>query len=362
MYDYVIKKRLMLKIVLSLAMITSQLTSEEWDYFPAMTYQQPINPIYETFDNYYNDSEMHCIEPCNSCCPQYFLALDLLYWRAFEEGLDGCGLIEATQLDSEDGSFFSSKRSVNEPHFNWNAGFRLGAGVLYTNGWDVVAYWTNYNTTAHRKQKNHQEHEFGFTLEDSSTPLTKTRLHWRIDFNEVDLLLGRNFSLFCDEINLRPFVGLRGAWITQKLHSRNNSIVNSSEEVDLFHVHKKNTQKFRGVGPLLGLQASGYIGCNFRLFGIVDFGLLYSDFTIRSRDEKAFVNNSSFCKTKKKLHPCEVFADAVLGLSWEYCFCNNMLLTLQVSAEHHRYFDHNKMAADGDLYFEGGAFSANIKF
>lgn len=358
MYDHVIRKIFVSMAACAALMIVHGLSAEE-----LIDSEPRSQSIYR---DELKDRNFLISDSCDYNCSNYKIAynqfvfnLDLLYWRAIEDGLDGCGLMDAeiNAFNEEDEStVLISKRNIEDPHFNWNTGFRLGIGWISSSCWDVVGYWTCFNTDAHLNQKRRGENE------GSEDQRSHERRKWNLNFNAADVVFSRNFHLNQYCLNLRPFLGLRGAWINQKLHSNAVSAIKTGEEVDDLKVHEKNKERFQGIGPLLGFQADWYIGCNFSLFGAIDFGVLYGHFNVRSKKTSKFEEDSSSSDSKKNIHACEAVVDAVLGLSWNYRVCNCFSLILQLSCEHHRYFDQNKIGDNGDLCFDGGTFSANIAF
>lgn len=306
-------------------------------------------------------NEVCCVNSAPSCgCYRFFVSADLLYWRAFEDGLDRCGVGEFNEfLTEENGIVSLSRRKRKDPHFEWNAGYRVGIGALTPCCWDIAAYWTSFNTKAHLRQNREQE----FVCEETSDiPRACERSHWKLDYDTIDLIIGRNFSFCACELNLRPYLGVRGAKIKQRLRDCAENIVDLEEELNFVRTFERNRQTLEGVGPFLGLQGDWNIGCNFSVFGCLDFGFLYGRFDIRSRNSEVFINDISCCNVKRNLQACSPFVDVVLGLRWRYCFCNCMPVTIQISGEHHRYFDHNRIGGEGDLCLDGGTLSAGIEF
>jgi Legionella pneumophila major outer membrane protein precursor len=285
--------------------------------------------------------------PCPSFCDlKGFISADLLYWRAFESGLDTCVPTKVCERVSSDGriiSKFSGKG--HDPHFEWNPGFRLGAGYTSVDHeWDAGAFWTHFYSRAHRSNHN------------------GNHVHWNIKFNVVDLIAGYKARLNpC--FALRPFGGLRLARIKQRLHIGNFSDSGCScVENNQITIDKRNKEKFSGIGPVIGLEADLKVGCGFSLYTNVSISWLYGHFHNRLTDSSEFIGGANFCKIRKKLDANLAVTDAGLGIRWHTCFCDDMRLLLQVGLEHHRYYDYNRMGNCGDLSFDGLNFAAGIEF
>jgi len=284
------------------------------------------------------DDSLCC--PCpQACCGRGYISADVLYWRGFESGLDTCVPSVVTDVVTPTGTvisrFSGNDRDLN---FKWNPGYRVGIGYETACKWDISTTWTHYNS-----------HSNGFN--------NGTDVHWNIDFDVIDLIAGKEIDLgSC--FSLKPFAGVRGARINQRLSINTSpSIVNSFTTIDI-----NNKQNFWGIGPLIGLEADFEIGCGFSVYSSASISWLYGDIDVTLIDSEEAVNSSSLCNVNKNLSGSLAAADAALGIRWEKCFCNDNLLVLELGLEHHRYFDYNRIGGCGDLSFDGVNFSAGIEF
>lgn len=286
---------------------------------------------YSDYDNVSSVESSDCCNTCQPSCGQWYLGAELIYWRAFESGLDFCVPGEESDVISGDG-FVTSRFSGrgHDPHFRWDPGFRIGVGYGHECSWDVEAYWTRFHSHANRDD-----------------------LRWNINFDVVDLTTGYK-NCFC-ALTLRPFIGLRGARINQQLRSE------GFNSVDQIANGLNNRQKFWGVGPILGLDGDWHLGCGFSLYAKASFSWLYGENNIKLREYESTVDTESFCNLSKHLHSSLAAADVGFGVRWLHCMCDRPLL-LQLGLEHHRYFDYNRFGCYGDLSFDGINLSATIGF
>lgn len=191
----------------------------------------------------------------------------------------------------------------------------------------------------------------------------------------IDLIAGYNYELgSC--FALRPFGGLRGARIDQKLRitefddsfsssdfsSSDFSPLSFSSSSALFTRDVHNKEKFSGLGPLIGIEAAWNVGCGFSVYASISAACLYGKFNIRVFETDLDVNAANFCQVRYHTDASLAVADAALGVRWQTCFCDNMRLILQLGLEHHRYFDYNRIGCYGDLSFDGLNLSAGIEF
>lgn len=313
-------------------------------------------------------------EECEECCSappccngRGFISADFLYWTAHQNGFSG-GCIPDTinNYVYEDG-FVESKIKGNsrDIKYKWDPGFRLGTGYEFGGQpWDIAAYWTHFHTHNHEgRRPNH--------------------FNWKLDYDVIDVLIGRKFSLEC--FAFRPFIGIRGAQIDEKVKSSslisNNIFFNGSSSyyssgdysydyyeysdssiLNHLRAEENSKQKFRGIGPLIGIEADWNWGCGFSLYGYISVSSLYGHFHNRFNGFNSFLDGANNCEKKAYLYSCQLSTDALLGIRWEKCFCNDLRVIFQFALEQHRYFDNNHIGGYGDLCLDGFSFSGIVSF
>ncbi len=172
--------------------------------------------------------------------------------------------------------------------FNWDFGFRLGAGRnLEYDGWDTQLYWTWFRTESH--QRVHVFPEFipiddsvlvtaqikpeFFAASLSGNTAQTAHIRWALLLNMFDWELGRSYWI-SKGVLLRPFIGLKGGWIDQSIHLRYNKlIIANAPTADSGREHAKNN--FWGIGPMGGLNTQWKL----RNFG-THFPSLFGDFSV----------------------------------------------------------------------------------
>lgn len=315
-----------------------------------------------------------CEETCvvsSSCgCIRGFVSADLLYWRAHQEGFTClCTPSEINNFVNEDGTVISRLSGHSkDPHFKWNPGFRIGTGYEFeSQNLDVGVYWTHFHTHA---DGNHQS--------------CCNKFRWKLDYDVVDIIVGRKICLDC--INIRPFIGVRVAQIDQKTKSSSFLLSNTFFETgsssssssfsssfsnsgntaqsseDGFVSQEKNKEKYKGVGPLIGIEADWRIGNGFSLYAIASVSSLYGHFSIDSKGESTLLNATNRFHQTSHPHSCQISTDAGIGIRWQQFFCGNREVFLQLGLEEHRYFNHNHLGGYGDLCVGGVSFAAGVSF
>lgn len=314
---------------------------------------------------------------CNDCyscqpaccgCGNGFISAELLYWRPFVGGIDECGSGNFSETIASDGRVISRFNGrARNPDFDWDPGFRLGAGYEFAcSNWGVAAFYTYFHSRSHGSNSHDSDsnssESYGFDNREN-------RLRWNINFDLIDVVAGYEADVgSC--FTFRPFIGLRGARIDQKVHrghfqSSGDNFSTSSNDyfsTNRNHFGGKNHEKFTGVGPLVGIEADWNVWCGFRLYANASTSWLYGKFRVRLNEFDNFDYFDDFCHIRKNLDATLANFDAGLGIRWETCFCGDMRLFLQLGLEHHQYFNYNRIGEYGDLSFDGVNFSVAIGF
>ena len=141
-----------------------------------------------------------------------FFTSDVLFFKAREDNLNYA-------IDSKTNEHISDGEA-HHPHFEWNFGGRLGLGWnIPHDHWDLYLTWTYFRSSnsGHASKKGD-----GVLFVTRSNPaaipfratVDSARAHWKLLVNLFDAELGREIGM-SKWLQLRPFVGVRGAWIDQ---------------------------------------------------------------------------------------------------------------------------------------------------
>ncbi len=314
-----------------------------------------------------------------------FVTADLLYMKAEENGLtygiENCGSSE---------NILNGK--MKDPHFKWDFGFRVGVGYnLPHDGWDLYLDWTRLYSRAHASESDEVPSTIFATWANpqitgfNDIKCNEADAHWRLHLNVVDLELGREF--FTSKwLTLRPFIGLRGAWIHQRYHVEYEDgsffINNEGEELEdaedgELDIRMKNN--YWGVGLRGGLNTLWGLCGGWSIYGDLAISLLYGRFHVRQAEN--FIATGSDTK-ENQLYVDHGFTsgravtDLGLGLRWDHSFCDcNYHFGIQAGYEHHMFFGQNQLnrfvddtvagafvSNLGDLTVQGWVLSARFDF
>lgn len=286
------------------------------------------------YKNYLEDSRGNCCTQERKC-GKIFACVDFLYLRAYESGLDVCTPCHASDTTLSDGriiSLFEGKGK--DPRFEWNPGFRITGGYQISNHWVFAAFWTHFN---------------------SKTQSSKEGLHklrWKINLDILDLIADYQCRLN-DHFTLRPYFGLRGAKIFQKLDG------GMFPDPTIFALGAnrlrsggKNKQEFWGGGPLFGLEADFNLGCGFGLYLNGSISWLYGHSDVKHVDSFATTDVIDFSRIKKEYDEILTSGDVAFGFFWQRNVLENKTFFITLGFEHHQFFDYNRIS-NGDLSFDG---------
>jgi Legionella pneumophila major outer membrane protein precursor len=344
-----------------------------------------------------------------------FITGDFLYWKAEEDDLDYVAKLE-TQPPPPSTTFplSSYQGKLYSPDFKWEPGFRVGIGAMLPyDGWDLYTQWTRLYSSPDDQAcasnpllpsgadccpnlcepccnaskeickiisrddccKNSAEcclTTLVPTIIPRSTPeqffdVTQARARWRLRLNLLDGELGRNYKVG-SFLDLRPFISLRGAWISQQYHAdyvgtlllqsiRTQVIPKTISGTAASKTRIKND--FTGVGPRLGFDTDWILGKGFSIYGHAAIGLLFGEFDIHSKTNLFLAadltfstglppievfNDCAISNLKDEFHSSKACTDLELGIQWEKKFLNQrMAILLQLGWDFHIFFGQNQI-------------------
>lgn len=209
-----------------------------------------------------------------------FVTGEVLIWKATADDLD-----YAVQLDQV--PTFSNAKSGEGVHFKgkWNVGFRVGIGYnMPHDGWDLNLAWTRFNSHSKDSDDNdcncvsnifqpiYYPKDYNVDTDAGAPYVTEADgKYWRANLNIVDLELGREFFV-SKWMTLRPFLGVRGAWLRQKTRFEyeggnffNTDLTTFLPGANADYVFMKNNHW--GVGLRAGMNTTWGLGAGVSLYG-----------------------------------------------------------------------------------------------
>jgi hypothetical protein len=306
-----------------------------------------------------------------------WVSSDMLFWTPKEKTIVATN--QKTNL------FTTSDVTLKPPldtRFRWDFGSRVGLGYLFRNdvdSWDTMLHWTYYTShTAKRSDTENNISEGSFPVWSLSSDIiaydwvAKAKLSWKMNLNLLDLDFGRAFSFRW--FHLRPFVGLRSAWIGQKIHAvyGGGIFVNGpdlylmSNNAGYDEVRMKNN--YWGVGPLAGISPQADLGKGLRLYANASGSFSYGYFHLKQ--EEIYLQHVRYYRNHFPAAGRWIL-DVAGGISWSTLQDSaHYALTFTLGWEYHLFFHQFSLAKDAfgivpdhrSLQVMGGVFSTRFAF
>ncbi len=247
-----------------------------------------------------------------------FVTGDYLYWTANEDGLyfAQTGFRNSTLAVPPDGSIvFNGRIKKIDP--DWTNGVRLGLGLNFPKeGYDTILYWTWYTNSSHKSAEGSLLPLWAEPNLTPFAPATHASGKWNLDLNVFDLEWGRS-SWFGGHLSLRPFFGLRGAWIEQDLKTHYRYATRTP-----ITSHQHADADFRGGGLRAGIDTRFALPHGFAVFGNASGSILYGQINGGFRVKK---NEITIARTKDHFWKGIGSLGLALGFGWDTHFAKDRL-------------------------------------
>jgi hypothetical protein len=181
------------------------------------------------------------------------------------------------------------KGHIHEPNFTGRPGFKVGLGGRFAyDGWDLFAEYTWLAGGSH-SNCFHAKHGEGartaLNVVDGYGSINTRALKsgcadWDQNFNEIDLMLGRNFFI-SRHLTLRPSVGFKGAYIQEKLDMHFKM---TPDAATMLSAKQHRHQNMWGIGTRFGLDGVWHFKTNWGVYGNIYATALWSHFDTTAKD------------------------------------------------------------------------------
>lgn len=226
----------------------------------------------------------------------FYLTAAWLYWRTRQEGME---YVTAKKVE-----------------FDFQSGFRVGLGVhLPYDLWDIYVSYTRFTPHASESVRGPFYPLFLFqgTGISQGANVAQAQAHWKIEFQNVDIEIGRAFYI-AKTLVFRPFFGMKGAWIDQDAKIRYEGGFIPTGQT--FQTHFKND--FKGAGPLLGIQSHWLIGAGFSLFGDFAAALILGHFDNEQKQDQ--LDGAEVVDLNSDFNLVSPTLQLAIGVAWDRNF------------------------------------------
>ncbi|MBS0651044.1 MAG: hypothetical protein JSR93_07780 [Verrucomicrobia bacterium] len=262
-------------------------------------------------------------------------------------------------------NFSQTPKSVN---FDWDFGVRAGFGYRFEGDrWDIRLYYTWFKTEG-------KDSSFASNADSNVTTAllgewltfgfasNSGRIQWRIVLNSVDWELGRDCPV-SKGLSFRPYLGVKGAWIYQKVHSHWTS--------KQFKANENLKNDFWGIGPKGGVDTNWLLGSvnnhSFKLFGDTYLALLGGCWTLKDIQKTSM--NSSLAGVNPTTWAATFMFYGVMGFGWDVMFNKNRSnFGVRMGYEFQYWYDQLKIFTflEGTLHaalvLQGGMLDVHVNY
>lgn len=285
---------------------------------------------------------------------------DFLFWNEIEDGL-------AYTVSCPNGGSIASGCTTRYLIPKWEGGFRIGGAYTWSpDMWDLKSDWTWHKNYANAADASGVEWPT-WTHPDNEGVATTATAFWNIEFNSVDLELGKTFKPG-QSFTLRPHSGVKGAIIDQDItanYQHNTTPLNRSVTM---------SNDFGGIGVRSGFDLAWDLGSGFSILGKLSASVLWGQFTVHylTRSDATGIANVS-----DKFQSTKAVIEGAVGLNYHttflgddypldfYCkyedqewFAQNQLMRFMGASTNDGNFIHEK----GDLGVNGVTFGMAFSF
>ncbi len=308
---------------------------------------------------------MHCQLganlPSHSLKGGFTTDVDFLYWKANEDGLE-----YGTKFVSRPvGTPITANAKLLDLHFEWDPGLRINMGYIFPQfeNWELNLTWTHIRNHAHAQAKsNGVESQVSNT--DTIIPpwvtllfelrfgVSQANTKWTLNFNTLDLALGRSFSL-SKRIVMNPYFGFRGAWVDQHYNAKYNTVFIPEEDAPTFNrlVNFKAKNDFRAFGIQSGAGFIWHFSKHWNLFTDLSGNLLYGKFNVKAKNlgdrglgQGEVPPAPLDLKTSEKFFRIRLNFEEAIGLAWESFYNQDRyFVSVKIAYELSQWLNQNEL-------------------
>lgn len=384
-------------------MFANEPANEQYTHTPNEQYGHVVDEQYGYVANEHCGHAFH--EECchfTECCYKWYdgfsFSADGLYLKAYQDNLQFASLNDfSTDSSIPNVSNQNNLIGNKSPSFSTNWGYRLG--LNYQNPcscWSIDVDYFHYRTSAKGRLANIYSSASSPTRSNQTSinvlysinqggPFDYCRAHLgvKIDYVDVDIK-----HLFCwnECFNLRPFIGLRFADISQKYKIRaegTSIIARDDPEISSIQIsNNKLVNNYHGMGLHAGFDLSWQVARGFSIYGNCAGSILYGRSKINSGllfTSTDFVNDSQSITSlhaKNNQSGAKAIFEAELGIDWTHIFNNGNFLRLRLGWNNMIFFNSNRfenaivfektsalaIPRYSDLGLQGLVFGADVSF
>lgn len=254
-----------------------------------------------------------------------------LYWNAKVDGFEFVekAKIKSTSVGGVPTSIFARGKFEAPSFDNWDPGVQLGLGYIFPQReqWSVRLGWTHLNTDSHHSVSSDDPTLATELLVPTLIPFLTgsaadhASAHWRMEFNTLDLELGRHFFIG-KWLSCKPMIGLRAAWIDQHFRAKYDSLYVTASGIFPFDQSFRCNQDFGGIGLRFGTDLQFYITKCWSILGNLSGSLLWGSIDVKEKATgRIFTSDTTsfpeVIKLKQSVDKVRPNLEGSLGFQWQ---------------------------------------------
>lgn len=207
---------------------------------------------------------------------EWFAVVEPIYWYHRTNGTQFAYTNHTSNMT------LSLKGRTKDINFGWNWGIRVGGGKnLAFDQWDLFGHFTYYKNHVSGSARAGQESILiplrGSVITDAAVKSAKS--NYAVDLYNVDLELGRHYYV-SEKLSLRPFVGVKNAWINQ------HQVVRYTDgTLERNSAHVNDDCEYWGIGARTGVNSKWHLRDGWYMKGMLSGTVLYGFFDIEHREK-----------------------------------------------------------------------------
>ncbi len=237
---------------------------------------------------------------------------DFLYWYT-SETVDWAFTLASNQN--------SVRTAYKTTSFNWAPGFRVGLGYnMHHDQWDTQIAYTWFQAEGRDHASGSVTSGFLAARLSFLEPFHTGKMRFNIHFNMFDWDLGRSFCV-CKSLSLRPYIGAKGGWINQSIHTHWTTPHFGGLNF-LYFANENVRNNFRGGGPKGGVNGKWIFGnINRHVFSIIGncaAAYMWGHWTLRDEFNDVFATKTAI-KMKGRNFGA-LMLQMLVGMGWDFNF------------------------------------------
>lgn len=257
----------------------------------------------------------------------FYIDAAYTYWVPYQEGMN----IAVSVNPDPTGN-------IVRPRMTGTSGFKVGLGAnTHHDGWRAgLEYtWFYYNPNMRDNKVNNERYRCLFD-DAPADDIDAIRSRFETQFNRINGTVDRSFFVG-HNVTMRPWMGLVGAWDTQRLEFDIDKNGNQFPTPDSFRLK----QSWWGIGPYAGMEGTYYLMKEVGLYLSMGGAILlanHENHHVQTADDGTTITTE--WNGNNNFNSVEPMVENTLGLCWDGMW-PDWGLKIFLQWEMQTYFSHN---------------------